>query len=113
MSVIDSSIINKEEKVKVKVYENFGTGSEYSEEYNIPKNAYITENETLLTYYLFKDPVYQEYFDSFVEIIDKDTDIFIIDSTFADMLQAKQEYMEQQEAEQQAAVDEYMENEAE
>lgn len=96
------------EKVSVRVIENFGTGSEYAETFDIAKGTYITENETLLKYYLFKDPIYQEYFDSSIDIIDKDTDIFIIDSTFADMLQAQKEYMEEQEAKKLEAAEEYM-----
>lgn len=85
------------ETVKVKFIENFGTGAEYAESYDIPKNTYITENEVLLKSYLYKDPLYQNYFDSVVEVIDRDMDIFIIDSSFADMLAAREEYMENAE----------------
>lgn len=85
------------EKVAVRVIENFGTGSEYAESFDIAKGTYISENETLLKYYLFKDPLYQNYFDSATEPVDKDTDIFIIDSSFADMLAAREEYMENAE----------------
>ena len=82
------------EKVNVRVIENFGTGSEYSESFEIAKGSYISENEILLKNYLYKDPMYVDYFDSATEMIDKDIDIFIIDSSFAYMIEARDEYME-------------------
>ena len=98
------------DKVNVKIIENFGTGAEYSEIFQIARNSYISENEILLKNYLFKDPIYQEYFNSETEMIVRDMDIFILDSSFAEMLQAQKEYMEEQEAMQQEAIDEYMAN---
>jgi len=89
--------VSKGEKVKVKFIENFGTGSEYAEVHEVPKNSYITENEVLMRNYLYKDPMFKEYFDTETEIIENDTDIFIIDSSFADMLAARDEYMESME----------------
>lgn len=91
------SMTDSVEKVDVKIVENFGTGAEYSETFAVPKGAYIAENETLLKYYLFKDPLYQEYYDTVSEPVEKNTDIFIIDSYYADVLQARKEYMEEKE----------------
>ena len=95
-------------EININFYENFGTGAEYSETYTVAKGTYITENEELLKYYLFKDPLYQEYFDTFSEFVEKDTDIFILDSTFADMLAAREEYMAEQEMQTEAVEEEYM-----
>lgn len=86
-----------DEYVTVGIIENFGTGAQYSESFKVKKGSYITENDVLMKYYLFKDPTYQTVFDTMTEEIQKDTDIFIVESTYADVLQLQQEYMQQQE----------------
>lgn len=91
------------EFVDINIIEDFGTGSQYSETFKVKKNSYISENDVLLTYYLFKDPYYQMSFDTFTEKVDKNTDIFIINSTYADILASQKAYMEKKLAEQTAA----------
>ncbi len=101
---------NKGETVDVRIIENFGTGAEYSEIYKVEKNSYITENEVLFKNYLFKDPLYENYFDTAVEPVTKNTDIFIMDTTYADMLAAREEYMAEQEEMARQAAEEYIAN---
>ena len=84
------------EFVEITVIENFGTGSQYSETFKVEKGGYIVENERLLRYYLFKDPIYQTEFNAMEESIDKNTDIFIIDVEYSEQMRAQQEYMEKQ-----------------
>ncbi len=91
------------EFVDINIIEDFGTGSQYSETFKVKKNSYISENDVLLTYYLFKDPYYQMSFDTFTEKVDKNTDIFIINSSYADILANQKAYMEKKLAEQTAA----------
>ena len=102
--------MDSSEKVEVKIIENFGTGSEYSEKFSVPKDGYISENEVLLKYYLFKDPLYENYFDALIEPVTKNTDIFIIDSAYADVLAAREEYKKEQEEMAKQAAEEYIEN---
>lgn len=103
-------VVNKStgETVNIRIIENFGTGSEYSETYSVEKNSYVTENEVLLKNYLFKDPLYENYFDTETEAIVKNTDIFVMDITYADMLAAREEYMKEQEEKTLQAAEEYM-----
>lgn len=91
------------EFVDINIIEDFGTGSQYSETFKVKNNSYISENDVLLTYYLFKDPYYQMSFDTFTEKVDKNTDIFIINSSYADILANQKAYMEKKLAEQTAA----------
>ena len=107
-----ATVLNKNagETFDVRIIENFGTGSEYSEIHKVEKNSYITENEVLLKNYLFKDPIYDEVFDTVTEHITKDTDIFIMDVAYADILAAREQYEAEQEEKAKQAAEEYMLN---
>ncbi|MBQ2897939.1 MAG: hypothetical protein IJE46_06460 [Clostridia bacterium] len=86
-TAITSRVDESTEFVNVNIIENFGTGAQYSEMFKVKKGTYIAENNLLLTQYLFKDPIYKTVFDTMVEKIQEDTDIFILDSEYAATLQ--------------------------
>lgn len=87
--------------VSVNIIEHFGTGAQYNQMFKVKKDTYISENDVLMRYYLFKDPTYSTLFDTMTEIISKDTDLFIVDSEHAGILQLQNMKKEQKQQENQ------------
>jgi len=84
------------EYVDVQIIQDFGTAAQYSEIFKVQKGTYISENDVLMQYYLYKDSSYQQMFNSFEEKITENTDIFVIKSLYIDTLLAAQEQGEEE-----------------